>query len=244
MGTSAHNCRSGLTVTYQINFPLLYGVVGVAVCSAVFVSLWTLAAGSERFGIYRLRTPISDSLAGVGKRKRIALIVGFDILLYSGYLVLAYDWLIKDGSDAFWIVIGQVLAVLLIYDFMFYWVHRLFHLPFLMRHVHAVHHKVRFPKAVDDFDLHPVDSLWVTTLFFSSIAIVGPLSPTAFVVTLFVYVFINNALHSGLNLPHPCFKLTNYWARKHDVHHGKNLSSNFGSIFPFWDVMFGTNVRV
>ena len=231
-------------MTYEINFPLLYGVVGVAVCTAAFVSLWTWAAGSERFRVYRLRTPVVGSLAETGKKKRIATIILFDVLLYTAYLTLAYDWLIKDASDAFLIVIGQVFAVLLIYDLMFYWVHRLFHLPFLMRQVHAVHHRVRFPKAVDDFDLHPVDSLWVTTLFFLSIAIVGPLSPTAFVVTLFVYVFINITLHSGLHLPHPCFKLTNYWARKHDVHHGKNPSSNFGSIFPFWDAMFGTNVRV
>ena len=231
-------------MTYEINLPLLYGVVGVAVCSAVFVSCWTWAADSERFGMYRLRRPVSAPPADIGKRKRIASIIAFDILIYSVYLVLAYDWLIEDGSDGFWTIVGQILAVLLIYDFMFYWVHRLFHVPFLMRHVHAVHHKVRFPKAVDDFDLHPVDSLWVTTLFFLSIAIVGPLSPTAFVVTLLVYVFINNTLHSGLNLPHPCFKLTNYWARKHDVHHGTNLSANFGSVFPIWDMMFGTNVRV
>ena len=231
-------------MVYQINYQLLIGVIIVGICSTVFVSLWTLAANSERYSIYRLRNSINDPLAGVDKKRRILSIIAFDILLYCIYLVFAYDWLIKTGTESLIVMIGQVVAILLIYDFLFYWVHRLFHLPVLMRYVHAIHHKVRFPRAIDDFYLSAVDSLWVTTLLFSSIAIVGPLSTNALILTLFVYVFINNTLHSGLNFPHPLFKLTNYWARKHDVHHGKNLSANFGSIFPFWDVMFGTNVKV
>ena len=231
----------GGNVVYGINYPLLLGVVGVAVCSGAFVCLWTWAASSERYSKYRLRMPGDDPLAAVSKKGRIISIIAFDILLYSSYVVLAYNWLIKDEVDGVLMVIGQVLAILLIYDFMFYWVHRLFHRPFLMRHVHGVHHRVRFPKAVDDFYLHAIDSLWVTTLFFMSIAIVGPLGANTFIVTLFVYVSINNTLHSGLNFPHPLFRLTNYWAREHDVHHGKNLSANFGSIFPIWDMMFGTH---
>ena len=227
----------------KINYELIFGIIGVAVCSMVFISLWTWAAGSERYQKYRIRKPGRDPLAKVSRFKQVSEALVFDIIFYIAYLVLAYDWLIQDGSVGLLTMFGQVLAILLIYDFMFYWVHRLFHHPFLMRHVHGVHHKVRFPKAIDDYYLHPIDSLWVTTLFFSSIAIVGPLSTTSFIVTLFVYVFINNSLHSGLNLPHPLFTLTNYLARRHEVHHGKKASANFGSIFPFWDMMFGTNVR-
>ena len=235
--------RSGHPPPGRINYELIFGFVGVAICSVIFVSLWTWAASSERYQKYRIHTPVRDPLAKTSKFKQVSRAVVFDITLYIVYLVLAYDWLIHDGSVGLLTMLIQVLAILLIYDFMFYWVHRLFHHPFLMRHVHGVHHRVRFPKAVDDFFLHPVDSLWVTTLFFLSIAIVGPLSTTGFIVTLFVYVFINNSLHSGLNFPHPLFTLTNYLARKHEVHHGQNVSANFGSIFPFWDIMFGTNVR-
>ena len=228
----------------QINYGLVFGVIGVAICSVVFVSLWTWAAGSERYRKYRIREPVRDPLAKVSKFKQVSNAVVFDIALCCAYLVLAYDWLVQDGSVGLLTMFGQILAILLIYDFMFYWVHRLFHHPFLMRHVHGVHHKVRFPKAVDDFYIHPVDSFWVITLFFSSIAIVGPLSTTSMIVTLFVWVFINNSLHSGLNFPHPLFTLTNYWARRHEVHHGLNVSANFGSIFPFWDMMFGTHVPI
>jgi len=49
--------------------------------------------------------------------------------------------------------------------------------------------------------------------------------------------------HSGIELPHAVFRLTNHWARKHNAHHCVSISSNFGSIFPFWDSVFRTNVR-
>ena len=225
----------------EINHELLYGVIGVAICAAAFVSFWTWVASSARFQGYRLRVPARDPLSGAVRFRQVAVVILFDFALYIAYLVLAYDWLIREGSVTWLTSLGQILVILLIYDLMFYWVHRLFHTPFLMRHVHGIHHRVRYPKAVDDFFMHPMDSLWVTTLFFLSIAMVGPVTTTTFIALLFTYAFINNTLHSGLNLPHPCFALTNYLARKHDVHHGKNISANFGSIFPFWDLVFGTS---
>ena len=166
--------EAGLSDPGQVNYELIFGVLAIAICSVVFISLWTWAANSERYQKYRIRMPVRDPLEKAGKFKEVSRAVVFDITLYCVYLVLAYDWLIQDGSVGLLTMFGQVLAILLIYDFGFYWVHRLFHHPFLMRRVHGVHHKVRFPKAIDDFYLHPIDSLWVTTLFFSSIAIVGP----------------------------------------------------------------------
>lgn len=37
----------------QINYELIFGVIGIAICSVVFISLWTWAAGSERYQKYR-----------------------------------------------------------------------------------------------------------------------------------------------------------------------------------------------
>ena len=224
----------------QINFPLIAGLVGVYCFSVIFTVVLTRAAGSERYKQYRLYTPVNDPLANTGKFLRTFLIITCIACIWTAYLTQGYDWVIHDEPSAFAALPVQIVAVLLIYDFMFYWVHRAFHLPLLMRYVHYVHHRVRFPTAIDDYYLHPIDSLWVTTLFFLSVAIVGPFNTTTFIATLFVWVFINNSIHGGLNLPHPVFTLTNYWARMHNVHHGINVNANFGSIFPFWDVTFGT----
>ena len=225
----------------QINFPLIAGLVGVYVFSVLSTVLQTRVARSERYKKYRLYTPVNDPLANTSKVPRTFFIILFIACLWTAYLTQGYDWIIHDEPSAFAVLPVQILAVLLIYDFMFYWVHRVFHLPLLMRYVHYVHHEVRFPTAIDDYYLHPIDTLWVTTLFYLSVAIVGPFNTTTFIATLFVWVFMNNAIHGGLNLPHPVFRLTNYLARMHNVHHGKNMSSNFGSFFPFWDMMFGTH---
>ncbi len=227
----------------QINFPLIAGLVGVYFFSVIFTVLQTRAAKSERYKQYRLYTPVNDPLANTSKVPRTFFIILFIACIWTAYLTQGYDWVIHDEPSAFAVLPVQILAVLLIYDFMFYWVHRVFHLPLLMRYVHYVHHKVRFPTAIDDYYLHPIDTLWVTTLFFLSVTIVGPFNTTTFIATLFVWVFMNNSIHGGLNLPNPVFRLTNYLARMHNVHHGKNMSSNFGSFFPFWDMLFGTHHR-
>ena len=225
----------------QINFPLIAGLVGIYFFSVIFTVLQTRAAKSERYKQYRLYTPVNDPLANTSKVPRTFFIILFIACIWTAYLTQRYDWVIHDEPAAFAVLPVQILAVILIYDFMFYWVHRVFHLPFLMRYVHYVHHKVRFPTAIDDYYLHPIDTLWVTTLFFLSVTIVGPSNTTTFIATLFVWVFMNNSIHGGLNLPNPVFRLTNYLARMHNVHHGKNMSSNFGSFFPFWDMLFGTH---
>lgn len=225
----------------QINFPLIAGMVGVYFFSVIFTVLQTRAANSERYKKYRLYTPVNDPFANTSKVPRTFFFFLFITCIWTACLTQGYDWVIHDEPSAFAVLPVQILAVLLIYDFMFYWVHRAFHLPLLMKYVHYVHHRVRFPTAIDDYYLHPIDTLWVTTLFFVSLVIVGPFNTTTFVATLFIWVFINNSIHGGLNLPHPIFRLTNYWARRHNVHHGKNMNANFGSIFPFWDKMFGTN---
>ena len=58
---------------------------------------------------------------------------------------------------------------------------------------------------------------------------------------LVVHAFVNIVVHTGLVLPHPAFRLTNYWVIRHDRHHYKHLNTNFAQIFPFWDMLFATH---
>ena len=209
----------------------------------VLTVLQTWTASSKQYEKYRLREPIQDPLANANKFKRTFLMILYIAYLWTVCLTQGYDWIIHEETVGFAISFAQVFTILLVYYFMFYWVHRALHLPFLMKHVHYVHHRVRFPTAIDDYYVHPIETLWVTMLFFLSVAIIGPVDTTTFIATLFVWMFIHDFLHSGLNWPHPVFKFMNFWSRMHDVHHGENPRSNFGSIFPFWDMIFGTYYR-
>ncbi len=97
-----------------------------------------------------------------------------------------------------------------------------------------------FPSAVESLYLHPLEQLAGLSLLMGSTAILGPVSTTAFLLIVFVHTTANILVHTNMVFPHPACKLANYWAQRHDVHHGKHLNRNYASIFPFWDMMFDT----
>ncbi len=196
----------------------------------------------ERSGLkkYRLRNQSFIRAPSDNKYCRIALNGTLALGLYFGFAFFFQEYVTAGLTANASRVAFDVLAVLLLYDLMYYLVHRAFHFPKLMKYVHGTHHRVRNPTAADGLYLDPLDNIAGLGLFFLSVVIVGPMSTLSFILATFVYLSINNINHTGLEFPHPAFKLTNHWARKHDHHHGVNPRSNYGSIFPFWDRMFGT----
>lgn len=206
----------------------------------VFNSLVTWATESGPLEKYRMRAANAVPVADANKYLRISLSGLFSLALYAGFAYFFVDFVSKTGEIGLPRVIAEVVAIMLVYDFMYYWVHRGFHWQPLMRLVHGTHHKVRNPTVADGLYLDPWDNAAGLGLFFLSVLIIGPVSTATFLSAVFVYIMINNVNHTGLELPHPVFKLTNHWARKHDHHHGVNSRANYGSIFPFWDKMFGT----
>ena len=124
-------------------------------------------------------------------------------------------------------------------DFLYYWMHRALHRPTLMRLVHGVHHRVHHPSAVEALYLNPFETVAAMVLLFGCIAAVGPVSMPSFIAIALVHSLVNIATHVNLDLPHPAFRLTNHWARRHDLHHGARRDAHFSSIFPYWDMAFG-----
>lgn len=219
---------------------LIIGMVSIFVFMGVFMHTFTWVVTSGKFDRFRIVVPEFDPLANTRKYIRIAWNGLLAITLYSLFIYFAYGSLIVESEPSVLRVIGEVLVILLIYDFLYYVMHRTFHIPFLMRYVHGRHHKVLHPTTADGLYLDPLDNFGGLGMFFIAIVIVGPIDPITFIVVLFVLILINNINHTGLQVPHPLFALTNYWAQKHEIHHGQNREKNFGTIFPFWDKMFGT----
>jgi sterol desaturase/sphingolipid hydroxylase (fatty acid hydroxylase superfamily) len=139
-------------------------------------------------------------------------------------------------------IFGEVLGVLLVYDFIYYWFHRVFHKKELMIYMHGVHHKMRFPTAMDATYLNPLENFGGLAILFIAISLFAPVSEVSFILIIVIHAFINIIVHTNMVLPHPIFMLTNFWAIKHDAHHGKHLNKNYANIFPYWDQMFGTSV--
>lgn len=137
-------------------------------------------------------------------------------------------------------IVADSAFVLLVYDFLYYFLHRWLHTPTMMRRVHGVHHRVLAPEAMDGLYLHPAETFAGVALLFIAVVVVGPISALSFMIVAFVHSVANIATHTNLVARHPVFALFNYWAIRHDFHHSTHRNANFASIFPFWDRIFGT----
>lgn len=222
----------------DLQFFVILGVI--LLFDGVLMSFMAWAAQSSRLKQYRIRTPATYRIPKLKKAINIGLNATLSMVFFAAVLYHFGHYLIGDEPVSGVTMFGEVLASLLIYDFMYYFMHRAMHHPKYMKYVHGVHHYVRFPTSTESIYLHPVENLSGLGLLCIAMAIVGPLSAISFLIIFFIHSTVNILVHSNLNLPHPAFKLFNFWAIKHDLHHGKHLNRNYASIFPFWDLMFGT----
>ena len=205
------------------------------------IGTWYLwAVYSDKYKQYRIRTPEVERITLPERMKVIAYNMPFSILLYVVALYLFADNWIYYEEASLLTIFGESLAVLLVYDFIYYWFHRIFHRPELMKLVHGVHHKMRYPTAWDGLYLSPAENFAGLAILFIAFSIFAPIHETSFLFAVFFHTLINIVVHTNMVLPHPIFKLFNFWAVKHDIHHGKHLDKNYANIFPYWDMMFNT----
>jgi sterol desaturase/sphingolipid hydroxylase (fatty acid hydroxylase superfamily) len=161
---------------------------------------------------------------------------------------LSYPWLFELGPVNPLRIALECLGVLMLYDFLYYFMHRFpFHEWKRLKKVHAVHHRVRNPSAVDSLYLHPVEALAGLILLWIATALVGlvfgPVSATAFGVAFIVYSTMNVLVHAGIDYKVWPLAFFSETARRHDKHHAHMAAGNYANLFPFWDRLFGTTVK-
>ncbi len=151
------------------------------------------------------------------------------------------DYIFYDHEVPAWRFLLELLTVILIYDFGYYFMHRYpFHEWNLLRGVHSVHHAARNPRVFDSLLLHPLETLMGLGLFFGSMALVGGVHIYALGVLLTAYTAFNVLNHAGVDVPRFPLKTMGVLAAKHDRHHHSMLSGNYASITPLPDILFGT----
>lgn len=207
------------------------------------VLMYTLTwmARAPRFSAWRIRAPASPAQALDPRRKAINTNLNnvLSLLIFAAFFYFLGDRMLYRGWPGATRFFGEVVGVLLLYDFMYYFFHRAMHLRAVMRYCHAVHHRVRFPTSGESIYLHPLETIGGLGLLCLAVVILGPISAISWLTMFFLHSTINIIVHSNLVIPHPAFRLFNFWVEKHDVHHHK-ARNNYASIFPFWDQAFGT----
>ena len=168
-----------MTNTLLIGLALIMGFV------FLFNSLAVWAVESSGLKKYRLRNPDVVPLSATNKYPRIVLNGIFAVGLYFGFAYFFSQYVTHDLGTGPLRVVGEVLAILLLYDFMYYLMHRVLHWPRVMKHVHGRHHVVRNPTAADGLYLDPLDNFAGLGLFFLSVVIIGPVSTATFLARIF-----------------------------------------------------------
>jgi len=151
------------------------------------------------------------------------------------------DLLVYQEAVSLWRIPLEIVGVVLVYDFVYYAVHRFpFHEWKMLRAVHAIHHKTRHPRGVDSLLLHPLETCIGLGAFLASVAVVGGVHVASFAVLFVGYTTLNVVNHAGIGFQ--CFPLRTLGrlAVTHDKHHHSMRSGNYAFLTPIPDTLFGT----
>ncbi|MCE9531374.1 MAG: sterol desaturase family protein [Planctomycetes bacterium] len=135
----------------------------------------------------------------------------------------------------------QALEALLVADFVGYWMHRWFHVTWLWR-FHAVHHSPRLLDWLSAYRMHPLNDAMSRVAQTLPLLLVG-LSPRvliSFIPFIVVYVVF---LHANIRWTFGPLRFVLASPTFHRWHHTseqEGIDRNYATIFPFWDLLFGT----
>ena len=175
----------------------------------------------------------------------------FRIALFIVVFAVAFGTLDTEGISQSWShgfgpagelpLWGQILLVLLIQDFVLYWLHRAFHTNAAWRY-HAIHHSVEELDWTASMHFHPVNFLFqfcVADVFVILLGFPG----SALAAMAAVNTIYSAMVHANLNWTFGPFKYllaSPVFHRWHHSHPSEGGNKNFASTFPFIDLLFGT----
>lgn len=143
--------------------------------------------------------------------------------------------------------LASFLVYLVALDLADYWRHRLQHRFAWWWALHALHHSQRQLSFWADDRNHVLDEV-IAGLWFAGVAFLIGVAPDQFVAIVLVIRFVESLSHANVRfgfgaigdrlLVGPRFHRTH-----HGVvvgHEGRYYGCNFATLFPFWDILFGT----
>lgn len=138
-------------------------------------------------------------------------------------------------------IFGAVLVSLAIYDFFYYWFHRLQHtIPFLWN-FHSMHHSPRELSVWSNYH-HFTEEIFRVIFLFLPMSLLIKTTP---IPLIFVFIVSLQGIFSHAATKFN-FGLMRYFildSRYHRIHHSiekQHWNKNFASQLPFWDIVFRT----
>ncbi|KAF7286217.1 hypothetical protein GWI33_006905 [Rhynchophorus ferrugineus] len=155
----------------------------------------------------------------------------------GGYSTVYYK---IDEYGLLWFILQ--FPVLFIYqDYATYWLHRIYHWPFLYKNFHKLHHKYKQPTAFSVTAIHPVESLHIQMSLATPLFLI-PVHWLPFYTVAFYAYYHGIIDHSGINFKAFWWQPWQPDAIFHDNHH-QYFHVNFAFNIYFWDKLHGTYRR-
>jgi alkylglycerol monooxygenase len=210
----------------------------IVLATPVFLLLIAIEyfAGVAR-GRNTYRAADAMSSIGLGMLSQIAGVFS-KALTISIYTALYEDIaIVKLPMDAWWVWVGA----LVIYDFLYYWLHRFGHTVALFWAAHVVHHQS------EDYNLstalRQTGSGWLAGwIFYLPMAVMG-VPPLVFGTVALIDLLYQFWVHTQQVGKLGWFDRWFCSPSNHRVHHAVNdvyVDRNYGGIFMIWDHMFGS----
>jgi len=181
----------------------------------------------------------------------------FSLIIYnaaSNVLVdLFNDFLASLGirnlvaiNIASWPHLTQLVALLVVRDFIQWWVHRLLHRSPFLWEFHKVHHSVEEMGFAAHLRFHWMENIVYRSLEYIPLAMIGFGISDFFIVHIFTLA-VGHFNHSNLKLNLGPLKYIFNNPQMHIWHHARDLPEdrkygvNFGQTLSIWDYLFKTN---
>lgn len=165
-------------------------------------------------------------------------------LIMSGYdsgVTLLYTSVREHGL---WYLGVSFVAVLMLQDAYFYFIHRMFHHPLLFKWWHQGHHRSGDPTPWTSFAFDPLEAI-VQALFLVGIVFIVPLHFVTLIAVLLTMTVWTVWNHLGFELFPALFP--RHWLGRwfigpthHSIHHRK-YRVHYGLYLTLWDKLFGTH---
>lgn len=151
------------------------------------------------------------------------------------------DWLASEEVG----FAGSFAITLLASELLSYWMHRVFHaVPWLWR-VHAVHHSDTETDVTTAHRHHPIEVLVGSISTLLLLLLLGPSQGVVLAYSLF-RLSTDAFSHANISLPEPLDRrlslivVTPNFHRLHHMADVRYTNSNYGSVLPWFDALFGT----
>ncbi|OSO82691.1 sterol desaturase family protein [Burkholderia pseudomallei] len=178
----------------------------------------------------------------VGVRWATVASVGWAVTRVGGPV---FD-LTRANHISLWTQAYAAVSYLLVFDFFFYWHHRISHKYPVFWETHKLHHAQENLNGSSAFVNHWTDSLLRIVTVYLPMGVLFKFEPVTLSWFIFATTFHVIFTHVDFNVPlGPLTPVIN-GPQLHRIHHTnqpERIDKNFAFYFPIWDVIFGTYLR-